>query len=266
MVLLLSALFFCVSISTVSAFDSPGITINADGTVQGTSDIQRSGDSYTLTTDLAGPLRVERDGIIIDAAGHTIVGAQGRGVVLAGRHGVTLKNAYVTLDGGYVIDVENANNCTISGSTLEGTPKPIPGLPTPPTLIGPIGINFLHSQGIIVKDNVIRNFSYALSLDWSSGHTIMGNTFVDGIVGIDMTNTTGCLFRNNQMVNSGFGMQLYDTYKYDNDLDASNTIDGKPIYYWLNHKGETVPQGAAYVVLVNCVNMTVKELSPRGTC
>jgi parallel beta-helix repeat protein len=257
-------LFFFSSFGSAEAA-TVGIYIQTDGTVQGTSSIQRNGNVYTFVKDLSGPLYVQRDSIVIDGAGHELVGGNGRGIVLADRHDVTLKNARVTLDGGYIIDVESATDCALIGNTLVGTPQPIPGLPPPKTpLIGPIGVNFLHSQGITVRDNTVMNFSFALSLDWSSGHTITGNTFVDGIVGIDLSNTTGCLFRNNRMINSGFSIRTYPTYQYENDLDSSNTIDGKPIYYWLNLKDKAVPPDAAYIVLVKCTNIMVENASPQG--
>jgi parallel beta-helix repeat protein len=242
-----------------------GVSIQADGTVHGTSGIQRNGDVYTFVGNVSGPLYVQRDNIVIDGAGYTLVGGKGRGIVLADRHGVTLKNARVTLDGGYVIDVESATDCALIGNTLIGTPQPIPGLPPPTSpLIGPIGVNLLNSQNITVKDNTITNFFYALSLEQSSGHTITGNNMVDGIVGISIENTTGCVFRSNRMINSGFSIRVYSLYQYENDLDSSNTVDGKPIYYWINAKDKTVPSDAAYIVLVECTNMLIENASPQG--
>ena len=265
LILLFSLLLFSSSINCVSAENLPWVVIQADGTVQGTNSIRRSGDVYTVIEDFSGPLRVEKDNIFIDGAGHTVAGGKGRGIVLEGRRSVILKNTRVTLDGGYVVDVKDALDCTLEGNTLVGTPQPIPGLPPPQTpLIGPIGVNFLNSQRITVKDNFIQNFFHALSLDFSSGHTITGNTLIDGIVGLDLSNTTDCMFRNNRLINSNFGIQLFSDYGYENDLDTSNTIDGRPIYYWVNQMGKSVPVDAAYVVLVNCANVKVDGVSPGG--
>ena len=66
------------------------------------------------------------------------------------------------------------------------------------------------------------------------------------------------------MVNSGFGIQLFSGYRYENDLDVSNTIDAKAIYYWVNHRDEAVPSDAAYVVLVSCANIRMEGISPKG--
>jgi parallel beta-helix repeat protein len=236
--------------------------IRADGTVSGTAGIQRNGDVYTFTGNITGSLTVEKDNVVVDGAGFTLQGGN-RGIVLSQRQNVTVKNARLTLDGGYIIDVEYARDCTLEGNLLVGTPQPIPELPPGPVL-GPIAINFLHSQNITVKNNTITNFFYALSLEWSNGHTIIGNNLVDGILGINIVNTTGCVFRDNCMSNSSFSIRTYPLYQYKNDLDSSNKIDGQPIIYWLNVEGKTVPSDAAYIILINCANITVQNASPKG--
>jgi parallel beta-helix repeat protein len=261
-VLLSSSILSC-SLSRPAEAEATSVYINGDGSVTGTGNVQRLGDLYTFVGDFAGPLYVQKDNVVIDGAGHTVTGASGRSIVLEGRHGVTLRNARVTLDGGYVIDVEDASDCVLMANTLVGTPQPIPGLPSD-RLIGPYGINFLHSQNITVKDNVLTNFFVGLSLEWSNGHTITGNTLQDGIEGIDIVDSTGCVFQNNRMVNSTFSIRAYLTYQYENDLDTSNTIDDKPIYYWVNARDRAVPSDAAYVVLVKCTNIRLESASPRG--
>jgi parallel beta-helix repeat protein len=266
LLVLLMPLFLLPSFGPAKAA-SPEVYILPDGSVQGTSSIQRNGDVYTLVGDVGGPLIVQKDNVVIDGAGHTLVGGNGRGIVLADRHDVTLKNTRVTLDGGYLIDVESATDCALIGNILIGTPQPIPGLPPPTSpLIGPIAINFLHSQNITVKDNAITNFFYALSLDASKGHTITGNTLIDGILGIAIENTSDCVFRNNNLRNCSFSVSTFGGGDLSNDLDSSNTVNGRPIYYWVNMKDRTVPSDATYIVLVKCANIAVKNASPKGVC
>ncbi|MCW4034571.1 MAG: right-handed parallel beta-helix repeat-containing protein, partial [Candidatus Bathyarchaeota archaeon] len=45
---------------------------------------------------------------------------------------------------------------------------------------------------------------------------------------------------------------------------SSNTVDGKPIIYWVNEQNRTVPSDAGYVALVKCTNMTVQNLNLTG--
>jgi len=48
---------------------------------------------------------------------------------------------------------------------------------------------------------------------------------------------------------------------YLHDIDASNTIDEKPIYYYLNQHDKIVPNDAAYVVVVNSTKITAQNLN-----
>ncbi|MCW4034187.1 MAG: hypothetical protein NWF03_02355, partial [Candidatus Bathyarchaeota archaeon] len=54
--------------------------IHEDGTVEGTTNIERTGNYYRLTGDVDGPLIVEKDYIIIDGAGYTLFGNSSFGV------------------------------------------------------------------------------------------------------------------------------------------------------------------------------------------
>jgi parallel beta-helix repeat protein len=47
---------------------------------------------------------------------------------------------------------------------------------------------------------------------------------------------------------------------YTNDVDASNTVNGKPIYYWIGESDRTVPSDASCVILANCTSIKVQNL------
>lgn len=263
--LICSSMIFSLPFNSIYAAPTH-VYIRADGTIEGTNNICRDGSLYMFIGNVTGPLYVEKDNIVIDGQGYTLQG-DNRGVVMAEKQNVTLQNLQLTVDGGYVIDIRDARDCFLIGNTLIGTPKTIsmPGVDMPAiSPLGPIGINFLYSQNITVKDNLITNFSSALSLEWSYGHTIVGNDLVNGITGINIVNTTGCTFRDNRMINSSFSIRSYPLYQYENDLDDSNTIDGKPIIYWQDVTSRAVPSDTSYIVLVNCKDITVQNGSPYG--
>ena len=69
------------------------IYIRAEGSIEGTSKIQREGNVYTFTGDISDPLVVERDNIVVDGAGHVLEGTgTGKGISLTGRSNITIKN------------------------------------------------------------------------------------------------------------------------------------------------------------------------------
>ena len=53
---------------------SATVTINPDGSVTGTNNIQRKGDVYTLTGNISVGIQVQKSSIILDGAGYTITG------------------------------------------------------------------------------------------------------------------------------------------------------------------------------------------------
>jgi parallel beta-helix repeat protein len=42
-------------------------------------------------------------------------------------------------------------------------------------------------------------------------------------------------------------------------IDERNTVNGKPVYYWVNRNNGTIPPGAGQVILANCSNITVAD-------
>lgn len=220
--LMLSVLIPCF-LAIADSQTVSGIHIKANGSIEGTNAIVCNGNVYSFTSDLTGPLVVEKDSIIIDGAGYTLTGSHARGIVLAERHDVTLRNARVTLDGGNIIDIGNSSDCTVEDNTLIGTP---------PTWDkgGPIAINLLLSKGATVAHNSITRFFYAIAIQSSTGDRITNNTLTNGAIGIELQNSDDCIFRDNTLISCKFGINSFPSYKFNNDLDASNTIDGKPIY------------------------------------
>lgn len=92
---------------------------------------------------------------------------------------------------------------------------------------------------------------------------ISGFTVRDGTYGIFLWYCSGVLLRNNVMSGNkwNFGIWGDSPSHFTHDIDSSNLVDGKPIYFWLNQHGKHVPKDAGYVALVNCTDITVGDLS-----
>ncbi|MBE3116249.1 right-handed parallel beta-helix repeat-containing protein, partial [Candidatus Bathyarchaeota archaeon] len=48
------------------------------------------------------------------------------------------------------------------------------------------------------------------------------------------------------------------------DIDTSNTVNGKPVYFWVDQHDKTVPADACYVALIGCNGITAKNLNLHG--
>ena len=125
--LLLFTVFSVWNVALVNAAEF--ITINADGSVSGTSSIV-SGDNatYTFTGNITGYITVERNNIVIDGAGYTLEGAgdqEDNGIFLSGITNVTIRNTRIVNFEAGVWLFAYSNNNTVTGNTFVGNDFPL---------------------------------------------------------------------------------------------------------------------------------------------
>ncbi len=144
------------------------------------------------------------------------------------------------------IHLLHARYCNVSGNTITNCA---------------VGI-WLYgaSQNSITGNNLTDN-RYGININISDTNTFVGNVAADGIWGIQLLSSTGNTFRNNKMANNTHSFELSGSERpiFFNDVDDSNTIDDKPICYWVNRSYETVPSDVEYVILVNCTGITIQD-------
>jgi parallel beta-helix repeat protein len=210
------------------------VYIKADGSIDPSdAPILRSGNLYTLIDDIisnANGIVIERDNVILDGAGHTIQGKYAYatfGIYLVGRTNVTIRNTK-TKAFWYCVRLNGGSkNNNISGNTITDNH---------------VGIGFFSGpSNNSVLGNTIRNNTYGIWFKGSANNTLRNNA-------IDNNTYT---FNIDTSVLSGFV----------NDIDTSNTVDGKLIYYWINKQDMTVPADAGYVALINCTRVTIQNLN-----
>jgi parallel beta-helix repeat protein len=128
------------------------------------------------------------------------------------------------------------------------------------------GINF--EGGNIIKGNILyKNTGTAIEVN--SYVTVTDNIATENEIGIDVSGRDNVLKGNIMDYNSKFNFfmsGLHPDYYHTkdvsilvNDIDTSNTVNGDPIYYWIDKHNKIVPQNAGYIILVNCNNITVEN-------
>jgi parallel beta-helix repeat protein len=84
--------------------------------------------------------------------------------------------------------------------------------------------------------------------------------------GIQISYSTNNTFRGNILEHCGIIFNCHFPYQFNQDIDTSNLIDGKPIYYIIEQSNlefnETMDIG--YLGLASCKNITVKNLDLHG--
>ena len=121
-------------------------------------------------------------------------------------------------------------------------------------------------------------YSGGLYLWHTFNSTIINNNITDNEHGILLYGSGSNAFKNNNIVGNVYNFGVDPSHLFPpewvinppeppqispyliNDVDTSNTVNGKPIYWWVNRHNEQVPTDAGYVVLVNSTNMIVNNL------
>ena len=173
----------------------------------------------------------------------------------------------------------NANNVTILGFTIRNGGK---GLKSPiipnggiklisnsskvsnniATGNGYIGIwlgYYAISNGNIIENNSVHNNFYGIHLGGSSFNNLTKNSVINNYIGMQVSGSNNVL-RENSIKNNTYNFGASGIQ----DIDTSNTIDGKPIYYLVGQRNKRVPSIAGYVAAINCVNITVDDVSLRA--
>jgi parallel beta-helix repeat protein len=248
--------------------DIPGaIIITEDGSVEGTNRIQRVGNVYTFTgdIDISGEyvysgIQVLRDNIVIDGAHHTLKtqDAGNNGIDLSERTEVTVKNLVIR---GFKqgIFLEGASGNTILRNEIIGFKGEGPyGVPTG------IWVSSYSNNNRIEANNVTSNIDYGILVQAASTNNIItGNTITGNGVGLALDYCPNNSLRNNRIYGNEHNFKLgHNTFaQFIQDIDDSNTIEGKPVCYWIGHHNETVPSDAGFVALGNSTNITVQNLT-----
>jgi parallel beta-helix repeat protein len=145
-----------------------------------------------------------------------------------------------------------------------------------------IYLQYCHDN--LISGNVIRDSYHAICLENSNGNNISFNNVIDNIRGIyiwysdynnlsynNVTNNSYGIYIGysdfitlfqNRMVTDGVTLRGDSQGHYNShEIDTSNTVNGKPVYYWKNENEGTVPDGAGQIILANCNNIRIENYS-----
>ena len=267
-----------LSTSVFVAFFSPAgatgtIYVRSDGSVDpATAPIQRVGNIYTLTENIHDAIVVERDNIVVYGAGYTLQGTgSGTGIDLSERTNVTIRNMEIR-EFLYGVYLYSSLNNSLSGNNVTNNSY---------------GIRLRYSPKNIVSGNNVKNSFYGIWLTGSSDNTIneniitannydgiwlsgssdynnvSGNSIKNNGFGIRIDDYSNNMFRNNDVGNNEYNFGVYGSLlpEFIQDIDESNTVNAKPVYYWVNRQDMAVPLDAGWIALVNCTRIIVKNLN-----
>ncbi len=152
-----------------------------------------------------------------------------------------------------------------------------------------------HAGFCTVSNNILtKNDASGITVYHGSEHNTIENNDVykNGDNGIYLTGSGYSMVRNNEVYdNDVYGIHILYSYhnelrdnamsgnqynfrivgdepileEYDHDIDTSNLIEGKPMYYWVGEKDKEIPSDAGFVGLINCENIVVSGVNVTDT-
>jgi len=235
-----------------------------------------SGNTITNTYGIAGA-GVYFEGVSNSTfSGNTMTNNTNFGVYLAGSSNIFSGNT-VTNGSRYGVYLPMSSKNIFSGNTITNN------FDTGVSIVGGIyGVGFMNntfhgntitnngkgvSLGLLAGDtfsgnNITNNSQYGILLSSSLNNSIIGNNITNNGGGIAFNSgSANNVFRGNSMTNNSRNFVFDRVDSLVNDVDPSNTVDGKPVYYWVNKRDATVPTDAGDVVLANCTSITVQNLN-----
>jgi parallel beta-helix repeat protein len=216
--------------------------------------IQRIGNIYTFTENIYASLVVERDNIVVDGAGYLLQGTGSvRGIDLSYRSNVTIKNMQIGGRFGCGVYLQNSFNNTITENNIADNMDGV--------------FLQLSSNNRISENYLIDNLRGAILLqDSSNNNIISANNMINNGGGISIYSSSDNKLRNNNM-NNDYNFEVYGTElsHFVNDVDISNTINGKRIYYVCDERDKVVSPSIfpnlGFLALINCTSMIAQNLN-----
>jgi parallel beta-helix repeat protein len=274
--LILALCFLVLSAINLRVVSASGLVyIKADGSIDPPTAFVSTVDNltYTLKGDV-GQMVVERNNIVIDGANHTVFSTlTNYGILLNETNNVTVENMQVgaqwvmmhgkptALDG---IRLYSCFNVSIIGNTFTDGVSALTILASNGTTVSDnnilksefassivlyegTGISLIESSGSIISDNIMTKMDYAVVIGHGSyGNYFYNNTVTQSKYGFDFSNLS------NSWAQNPIGTD---------NISASNTVDGKPVYYWVGKHDSQVPSDAGDIILTNCQNITMANLN-----
>jgi len=219
---------------------------------------------YTLTDTIISTgdgIVVERDNIVIDGEQYALLGSGtplSKGIDLTSRSNITIKNLEIKTFYFGLYLFESSNN-TISRSNI--------------TANSDCGIYlFRHSANNNIIGNKIINNCDGIYLGESCSNNYLTENYVkeNDRFGITFESSSNNMLRNNVMIDNTYNLHVAGDVSMSciQDMDSSNTVDGKPILYLINKQNILIDPytypNIGYLAVINSSNVTIQSLDFRN--
>lgn len=126
-----------------------------------------------------------------------------------------------------------------------------------------VGIHLNSVSNVTLSNFRIQGFRWGLQISYGTSNKIIGCAISDCYCGIFIFQSSNNTLKNNSLAECKYGFDIHSPSSspehFIHDIDDSNTINGRPVYYFINKHGLEIPPGAGWIALVNCTYITVRN-------
>ncbi|MBC7114707.1 MAG: right-handed parallel beta-helix repeat-containing protein, partial [Archaeoglobi archaeon] len=108
----------------------------------------------------------------------------------------------------------------------------------------------------------LNNSNYGIYLSSSNNNILSNITASNNDYGILLSSSTNNTLRNTTLSDNhyNFGILGSDLNHFIQNIDTSNTVNGKPIYYYVSESDKVIPSDAGFIGIINSRNITARDL------
>lgn len=120
-------------------------------------------------------------------------------------------------------------------------------------------IYLLYSNKTTLKNNTLHFVDEGIIIESSNNNTLINNTFRGGyFAGVDMKYSQTNTLKENTFGHCSVVLEANSLIDCNSHIiDTTNLINNKPIYYYKNQSGISVPKDAGQIIISNCSKIRV---------
>jgi len=129
------------------------------------------------------------------------------------------------------------------------------------------GIDISYRINVKIKNTIVTGFGAGIITDFSSSCTLFCNIVTGNLIGLHLWQSyNNTLYGNNINSNQyNFGVSGWEFSHYLHNIDVSNLVDGKPVFYLKNQKNLVITPFTyphiGYLALINSTNIKIENLT-----
>jgi parallel beta-helix repeat protein len=116
----------------------------------------------------------------------------------------------------------------------------------------------------LIKNCLLKGASYGIYLRTITVGSISDCIILSNYWGIYISRSTNITLRNNTLYDNTYNMYVYgsEINQYHHDIDTSNTVNGKPVYYLVNEHDIVIDGNydIGFLGLISCVDVLVTDV------